>query len=64
MDEVALGRYRLVGLIGEGGMGQVFKAHDTVIGRDVAIKVLPPEMATLPGYQERFRREAQVAARC
>ena len=63
MDEVAFGRYRLVELIGEGGMGQVFKAHDTVIGRDVAIKVLPPEMATLPGYQERFRREAQVAAR-
>lgn len=63
MDEVAFGRYRLVELIGEGGMGQVFRAHDTVIGRDVAIKVLPPEMATLPGYQERFRREAQVAAR-
>lgn len=63
MEEVAFGRYRLVELIGEGGMGQVFKAHDTVIGRDVAIKVLPPEMATLPGYQERFRREAQVAAR-
>ena len=63
MDEVAFGRYRLVELIGEGGMGQVFKAHDTVIGRDVAVKVLPPEMATVPGYQERFRREAQVAAR-
>jgi serine/threonine protein kinase len=63
MDEVAFGRYRLLELIGEGGMGQVFKAHDAVIGRDVAIKVLPPEMATLPGYQERFRREAQVAAR-
>ncbi len=63
MDEVAFGRYRLVELIGEGGMGQVFKAHDTVIGRDVAIKVLPPEMGTLAGYRERFRREAQVAAR-
>ena len=63
MDEVSFGRYRLVELIGEGGMGQVFKAHDTVIGRDVAVKVLPPEMSTLAGYRERFRREAQVAAR-
>ncbi len=63
MDEVEFGRYRLVELIGEGGMGQVFKAHDTVIGRNVAIKVLPPEMGNLEGYRSRFRREAHVAAR-
>jgi serine/threonine protein kinase len=63
MEEVAFGRYRLVELIGEGGMGQVFKAHDTVIGRDVAIKVLPPEMGNVEGYRSRFRREAHVAAR-
>jgi serine/threonine protein kinase len=63
VDEVAFGRYRLIALIGEGAMGKVYKAHDTVIGRDVAIKVLPPELATEPGYEERFRREAHTAAR-
>jgi serine/threonine protein kinase len=50
-------------LIGEGGTGKVYKAHDTMMGRDVAIKVLPPELATEPGYEERFRREAYTAAR-
>lgn len=63
MNEVTFGRYRLLSLIGEGGMGKVFKAYDTVIGRDVAIKVLPPELGAEPGYRERFRREAHAAAR-
>ncbi|WP_156657783.1 serine/threonine-protein kinase, partial [Mycobacterium kyorinense] len=63
MDEVAFGRYRLIELIGEGGMGKVYKAHDTVMGRDVAIKVLPPELASERGYEDRFRREAYTAAR-
>jgi serine/threonine-protein kinase len=40
VDEVAFGRYWLIELIGEGCMGKVFKAHDTIIDRDVAIKVL------------------------
>jgi len=44
-------------------MGKVYKAHDTAMGRDVAIKVLPPELATEPGYEQRFRREAYTAAR-
>jgi len=63
VGEVAFGRYRLLELIGEGGMGKVYKAHDTVIGRDVAVKVLPPGLATEPGYEQRFRREASTAAR-
>jgi serine/threonine protein kinase len=63
MDEVVFGRYRLLSLIGEGGMGKVYKAHDTLMDRDVAIKVLPPELATEPGYEQRFRREAYAAAR-
>ena len=63
MDEVVFGRYRLIALIGEGGMGKVYKAHDSVIGRDVAVKVLPTELSGQPGYRERFRREAHTAAR-
>ncbi|MFZ3270494.1 MAG: serine/threonine-protein kinase [Mycobacterium sp.] len=63
MDPETFGRYRLIELIGRGGMGKVYKAHDSVIGREVAIKVLPPELATEPGYAERFRREAHTAAR-
>ena len=61
MDE--FGRYQLLGLISKGGMGKVFKAHDTAIDRDVAIKVLPTDLANEPGYRERFRREAHTAAR-
>src|SRR5690349_11627644 len=44
-------------------MGQVYRAHDTEIGRDVAIKVLPADLVGEPGYRERFRREAYTVAR-
>ena len=49
MKEVAFGRYRLLSVIGQGGMGTVYRAHDTVIDRDIAIKVLSAELAGEPG---------------
>lgn len=62
-EETPFGRYRLRGLLGAGGMGQVYRAYDTGTERVVALKVLPPEYAHDPVYRARFRREAQVAAR-
>jgi serine/threonine protein kinase, bacterial len=61
--EVEFGRYRLFEKLGQGSMGAVYRAHDSVLGRDVAIKLLQPELAAEPGFQERFRREAYAAAR-
>jgi serine/threonine protein kinase len=57
------GPYELNSLIGVGGMGEVYRAYDTVKDRTVAVKVLRAEMAADPTYQERFRRESRVAAR-
>jgi serine/threonine-protein kinase len=57
------GPYRLEELIGRGGMGEVYRAYDTVKQRTVALKRLSPGLAGDPGYQKRFRREAEIAAR-
>jgi serine/threonine protein kinase len=57
-----LGPYEILSAIGAGGMGEVYQAHDTKLGRDVAIKVLPEAFATDPERLARFKREARVLA--
>jgi Tol biopolymer transport system component len=57
-----LGPYDIVAKLGEGGMGQVYRAHDAALRRDVAIKVLPPGVAADPERLMRFEREAQTLA--
>jgi predicted Ser/Thr protein kinase len=57
-----IGHYRIVSKLGEGGMGAVYRATDTKLHREVAIKVLPDALANDPDYLERFTREAQVLA--
>jgi Tol biopolymer transport system component len=57
-----LGVYELVGQIGAGGMGEVYRARDPRLGRDVAIKVLPAAFAADPGRLQRFEQEARAAA--
>ncbi len=55
-----LGPYEIVGAIGAGGMGEVYRARDTRLDRTVAIKVLPPALASDPQLRERFDREART----
>ncbi len=57
-----IGPYRILAKIGEGGMGEVYRAHDSKLGRDVAIKVLPAAMAHDPDRRVRFEREARLLA--
>ncbi len=62
MDGTPFGRYLLTELIGRGGMGEVWRAHDTTTQRMVAIKVLPTRLAKDEEYEQRFNREARAAA--
>ena len=57
-----IGPYEVIASIGKGGMGEVYKARDQKLGRDVALKILPPEFAKDTDRLARFQREARVLA--
>src|SRR5262245_8265494 len=56
-------QFEILELIGQGGMGLVYKARQRSLDRIVALKILPPEAARTPGFAERFEREARALAR-
>jgi eukaryotic-like serine/threonine-protein kinase len=63
VGDVVAGRYELAEVLGTGGMARVYRAHDRVLERDVALKVLDERLSADPEYVERFRREARAIAR-
>lgn len=62
LESAVAGQYRIVRELGRGGMGAVFLAEDLTLHREVAIKILPPDLAINPTLRERFVREARLAA--
>jgi eukaryotic-like serine/threonine-protein kinase len=62
MEIATVGPYRVVEKLGEGGMGEVYRGHDTSLGRDVALKLLPRDLADDPERRARMLREARAAA--
>jgi serine/threonine protein kinase len=57
-----IGPYEIIAPLGAGGMGQVYRAHDPRLNRDVALKVLPPEFSSDPARKQRFEQEARAVA--
>ena len=57
-----IGAFEIIGLLGTGGMGEVYRARDSKLKREVALKVLPPDVAGDPERLARFQREAEVLA--
>ena len=58
-----IAKYKILGFLGQGAMGKVYRGHDPVLNREVAIKTISTIMASDPDLQKRFHREAQAAAR-